>query len=133
MDWNEKLDALPDDERRLITKIARTWLARGEDVSTVAKHVRRWIDKNNGDNDGASEGSKPPQDRRDPVAELEDLVDAHMRSNRISRSTAYSRVLAARSDLNAALAHQRDAKLRKAARAFGDGRGCGDRNEFADR
>jgi hypothetical protein len=54
---------------------------------------------------------------------LEDLADAHMKAHGMSRSTAYSKVLASRRDLSAALAQQRDAKLRKAARAFGDGHG----------
>jgi hypothetical protein len=51
------------------------------------------------------------------------LVNAHTAAHKINRSAAYSRVLAARPDLNAALAQQRDAKLRKAAQAFGDDHG----------
>jgi hypothetical protein len=67
--------------------------------------------------------SEPPQDQGDPTQELEDLVDAHMAAHKVRRAVAYSRVVAARPDLNAALAQQRDAKLRKAARAIGDGYG----------
>jgi hypothetical protein len=121
MDLIQKIDELSDGERALVAKIAKTWLAKGEDPSVVAGHVKRWITKNN--DDGGGEGSRPPEDQRDPAQELEDLVNAHMKSHGISRSMAYSRALAARPDLNAALAQQRDAKLRKAARAFGDGHG----------
>jgi hypothetical protein len=121
MNWVNKFDELSDGERALIAKIAKTWLAKGEDPSVVAKHVKAWITKNN--DDGGGEGSQPPEDQRDPTQELEDLVNAHMAAHKVRRTVAYSRVLAARPDLNAALAHQRDAKLRKAARAFGDGHG----------
>jgi hypothetical protein len=121
MDWVNKFDELSDGERALIAKVAKTWLAKGEDPSVVAGHVKRWITKNN--DDGGGEGSRPPEDQRDPTQELEDLASAHMAAHKVKRSVAYSRVLAARPDLNVALAQQRDAKLRKAARAFGDGHG----------
>jgi hypothetical protein len=87
----------------------------------VAGHVKRWITKNS--DDGGGEGSRPPEDQRDPTQELEDVVTAHMAAHKVKRSVAYSRVLAARPDLNVALAQQRDAKLRKAAQAFGNGYG----------
>jgi hypothetical protein len=121
MDLIQKMDELSDGERALIAKIAKTWLAKGEGPSVVAGQVKRWITKNNDDCGG--EGSQPPEDQRDPTQELEGLVNAHMAAHKVRRSVAYSRVLAARPELNAALAQQRDAKLRKAARAFGHGYG----------
>jgi hypothetical protein len=121
MDWITKIDALGDDERALMATIAKTWLAKGEDPSVVAKHVKAWLGKNS--DDGGGEGSKPPKDQRDPTQELEDLVNAHMAAHNIKRSVAYSRVLASRPDLNAALGRFRNARLDKAARTFGDGHG----------
>jgi hypothetical protein len=121
MDLIQKIDELSDGERALIAKVAKTWLAKGEDPSVVAGHVKRWITKNS--DDGGGEGSRPPEDQRDPTQELEDVVTAHMAAHKVKRSVAYSRVLAARPDLNVALAQQRDAKLRKAAQAFGNGYG----------
>jgi hypothetical protein len=47
------------------------------------------------------------------------LLAAH----NIKRSTASSRVLASRPDINSALGRHRNANLDKAARAFGDGYG----------
>jgi hypothetical protein len=121
MDWMAKIDALPDGERELITTITKTWLAKGEDPSVVAGHAKRWLNKNS--DDGGGEGAKPPKDQRDPTEELEDLVNAHVAAHNIKRSVAYSRVLASRPDLNAALGRFRNAKLDKAARACGDGYG----------
>jgi hypothetical protein len=121
-DWIAKLDDLSEAERRLIMKIAKGWLDKGENPTIVLSHVKKWISKNSDDGAG-DEGTKPLEDQRDPTQELEDLVSAHMAAHKVKRSVAYSRVLAARPELNAALAQQRDAKLRKAARAFGDGHG----------
>ena len=115
MDWTAKLDALADDERELITKISKTWLAKGESPSVVAECVKRWLAKNG--IDGGGEGSKPPRDQRDPTEQLEKLVDASVTKRGIKRSMAYGYVLRTRPDINAALAQQRDAKLRKAAHA----------------
>jgi hypothetical protein len=119
MHWKEKLDALGDDERALIATVAKTWLLKGEDPAIVTEHVRRWVNKNNSDADGGGEGSKPPDEQRDPTQELEDLVNAHMAARGISRSKAYSEILRSRPDINAALAQQRNARLRKAAQAAG--------------
>jgi hypothetical protein len=119
--WIAKLDKLGDGERALITTIAKTWLAKGEDPSVVAGHVKAWISKN--DADESSEGGKPPEDQRDPAEQLEELVDAYVATHKVKRSQAYDRVLHARPDINAALARQRDAKLHKAAQAIGDSYG----------
>ena len=122
-----KFNKLADDKQELITKFIKAQLARGEDVSVVAGHVKRWLGDGvvakNSDEGSGDEGSKPPEDQRDPAAELEKLVDADMDANKVKRSKAYERVLRARPDLNRALARQRDVKLRKAAQAFGDGYG----------
>jgi hypothetical protein len=95
-------------------------VAKGEDPSVVAGHVKAWINKNN---DVGGEGSRPPEDQRDPAEQLEELVDAYVATHKVKRSQAYDRVLHARPDINAALARQRDAKLHKAAQAIGDSYG----------
>ena len=123
-----KFNKLADDKQLLITQFIKAQLARGEDVSVVAGHVKRWLGDGvvakNSDEGSADDGSKLPEDQRDPAAELEKLVDADMDANKVKRSKAYERVLRARPDLNKALARQRDVKLRKAAQAFGDGYGA---------
>jgi hypothetical protein len=122
MDYVAKFDALPEADRALMIKIIKTWTAKGEDLTTIAGHVKRWLGdsmvaKNSGEGSG-EEGSKPPEDQRDPVEELEELVDADMDANKVNRSKAYERVLRARPDLNRALARQRDDTLRKAAALY---------------
>jgi hypothetical protein len=112
--WIAKLDKLGDGERALITTIAKTWLAKGEDPSVVAGHVKAWISKNDADESG---------DQRDPAEQLEELVDAYVTAHNVKRSKAYDSVLLARPDINTALARQRDAKLHKAAQAIGDSYG----------
>ena len=128
MDYIAKFDALPEADRALMIKIIKTWTAKGEDPTTIAGHVKRWLGDGvvakNSDEGSGNEGSKPPEDERNPAAELEKLVDADMDANKVKRSKAYERVLRARPDLNRALARQRDVKLRKAAQAFGDGYGA---------
>jgi hypothetical protein len=114
------VEKLSDEKAALIASIARTWLAKGEDPSVVAGHVKAWINKNN---DVGGEGSRPPEDQRDPAEQLEELVDAYVATHKVKRSQAYDRVLHARPDINAALARQRDAKLHKAAQAIGDSYG----------
>jgi hypothetical protein len=121
-DWIAKLDDLSEAERRLIMKIAKGWLDKGENPTIVLSHVKKWISKNSDDGAG-DEGTKPPEDQRDPAEQLEELVSAYAAQRGIKRSMAYGHVLRARPDLNAALGRERDAKLRKAARAFGDGYG----------
>jgi hypothetical protein len=88
-----KLEKLDDDERALMATIAKTWLARGEDPSVVAGHVKAWIAKNDADCGGR--GSEPLEDHRDPTQELEDQVNAHMVTHGTKRTVAYSKVLAA--------------------------------------
>jgi hypothetical protein len=122
-DWIAKLDELGDGERRLIITIAKGWLAKGEDPSVVLGIVKKWIAKNS--DDGATEeGTKPPDEQRDPARELEDLVDEQVAARGISRSKAYNEVLRSRRDLNSALAAARDKKLRKAAQAAGGNYGA---------
>ena len=123
-----KFNKLADDKQENpITQFIKAQLARGEDVPVVAGHVKRWLGDGvvakNSDERSADDGSKPPEDRRDPAAELEKLVDAEVAAHKIKRTKAYERVLRARPDLNRALARQRDVKLRKAAQSFGDGYG----------
>lgn len=125
-----KFDKLGDDQRTLIATITKTWLAKGEDPTTIAGHVRRWLGDSvvakNSDEGASNEGAKPPEEQRDPTQELEDLVDAYVEAakpKKVKRTAAYEQALRARPDLNAALAKQRDVKLRKAAKAFGDGYG----------
>ena len=122
MDYIAKFDALPEADRALMIKIMKTWTAKGEDPTTIAGHVKRWLGdslvvKNSNESSG-DEGSKPPENQRDPAQELEDLVDADMDANKVKRSKAYERVLRAPPDLNRALARQRDDTLRKAAALY---------------
>jgi hypothetical protein len=105
------VEKLSDEKAALIARIAKTWLAKGEDPSVVAGHVKAWISKNDADESS---------DQRDPAEQLEELVDAYVATHKVKRSQAYDRVLHARPDINAALARQRDAKLHKAAQAIGD-------------
>jgi hypothetical protein len=123
-DWIAKLDELSESERRLIIKIAKGWLDKGEDPTVVLGHVKKWISKNS-DEGSCDEGTKPPDEQRDPTQELEDLVDEHMKARGISRSRAYNEVLHSRRDLNAALATARDKRIRKAAQAAGGNHGVG--------
>jgi hypothetical protein len=122
-DWIAKLDELSESERRLIIKIAKGWLDKGEDPTVVLGHVKKWICKNSDDGAG-DEGSKPPEDQRDPTQELEDLVDQQVAARGISRSKAYNEVLRSRRDLNTRLAAQRDRNVRKAAQAAGGNYGA---------
>jgi hypothetical protein len=125
MDYIAKFDALPEAERALMIKIIKTWTAKGEDPTTIAGHVKRWLGDSvvakNSDEGSCDEGSKPPEDQRDPAEQLEDLTDAYMEAHKVKRSKAYDAVLRARPALSAALARQRDGKLHKIAKAFGDG------------
>ncbi|HEY6860581.1 MAG TPA: hypothetical protein VI358_12440 [Pseudolabrys sp.] len=122
MDYIAKFDALPEADRALMIKIMKTWTAKGEDPTTIAGHVKRWLGNGvvakNTDEGSGDEGSKFPEDQRDPAAELEMLVDADMDANKVKRSRAYERVLRARPDLNRALARQRDDTLRKGAALY---------------
>jgi hypothetical protein len=119
----KKFNELTAGEQGLITQFIKAQLARGEDLSVVAGHVRRSLSVVAKNNDVAGEGGRPLEDQRDPAEELEDLTDAYVEAHKVKRSKAYNAVLCARPDLNAALANQRDVKLRKAAQAFGDGYG----------
>lgn len=128
MDYIAKFDALPEADRTLMIRIIKTWTAKGEDPTTIAGYVKRCLGDGvvakNSDEGNGDEGSKPPEEQRDPTEILEDLTDAYMAGHKVTRSKAYDAVLRARPDLSAALAKRRDVKLHKAAQAFGDAYGA---------